>query len=442
MKKFLKWSAWGLGVLLLLALIGIFVGSMFIDKGITTVLSKIDGKVAGLSLENDFTDSSFNGQSGVLYWNYALPSGNPLGVNSLAGAVSYEVTVGLFCVNVDFKKVDGYGNLDRVSQDLGLVPINYSGSATVSVWDLTAEGKLKTDSFEIPLADGKCKVEENTVSFGVNASKNIRTGLKVSGFDCIGRDLYSGRPSYDVRLEDLSVAATPKFEGKSVSVNEVSISLKKFDGNLSSIYLIGFGPDENVRDRSLRESVKVEDMKVKFGFSDKDYSGNRMLRFDGYGNIFFAFPYVKENQIQPYYDLKDLRLTTDLGYVNLEKLHKALKTKSEELPAKVMAAFSDTVAVKLKNFSLTHGGEEIKVSGEASVNLDKKNLKPLNTAVMLNVQAGRNFVESLAQDQYREALQTLLKNGSVRTSGSSYSTHFELRNNAITLNGIPMAGQD
>lgn len=443
MKRFFKWVAWIFGILVLIAVILIAVGSMYIDTGITTALNKIDGKIPGLHFENNFTDSSFNGQSGILYWQYELPANNPLGERSVEGALRYKVSIGLFSVNVEFNKQGGYGNLDRILESFGLNALSYHGNAAVSLLNLAAKGEMKTDPLEIPLADGRCKVGENILSFSVGANKSIKTGFLASGFDCIGRDLYSGRPSYDIRLDSFSISANPQIkDDRKISLNELTFALKKFDGSLSSIYLIGFGPEESVRDRSLRESVKVEDVKIRVGLSGSDLKDRRKVDFAGSGDIYLAFPHVKDNKVLPYYDLKDLRLTTSLGYVDIDRLIKAVKGKDDDLLSKIMVSFSDNVTVKLDNFSVNHGGEEIKASGEASLLLDKKAMKPGNATVVMKFAAGRNFVESLLEDQYKETFDTLLKNGSVRFDGSSYSTLFELRNNGISLNGIPMGGTE
>ncbi len=393
MKRFLKglikWLLILLVLLIVLGFVGIFVAGHVLDSKVPWILGKVSNKVPGLTLENVFTDSSMLSRTGTLYWDYALPKDNPLGVKSLQGATDYKITFGFLKVNAKFDHHPDYGNYDALGKVVGiqLMPA-YHGAAEASLYTMTASGVIKTDSLSAPVPDGKCEIGETSAYVRNRGTSAAVIELAAAGVNCKSPLLYMGKSAYDLTLQDFKLKAEPEFDGGKIEIPELNFTLGNFEAEVSSPYMIGFGPDEEVRDRSLRDGFKLDSLQVTVSLTDADRQNKAVLKSRGSGNLHLGFPRVKQGQGVPYYVLNDIAYDFSFERVSLKDLLKAASAEPDELPKILAGALSKDVKFELKNFSLSHGAEKLSLKGRSSLNFNQKTYKPENIRASVVVCAG------------------------------------------------------
>ncbi|MCR5536309.1 MAG: YdgA family protein [Succinivibrio sp.] len=437
MHKCIKVAGFTLGGLMVLGVAGLFAGSMLIDSAVDKALLKASSKVSGLKLDNKFTSSSPLSREGVLMWNYT-PKHQIMGLDYLEGAVKYRVDLGLFKVSGVFEQETEYGNLASLMTKVGLPLLHYHGDFEASLWKLSLQGKLKTDALQLPVADGSCSLSEQHFSFSTMTFKSFRTSFDSDGITCQSDLLYNGRPAYVLKASGLKVKANPTLVNHKPQLEEVQLQLDTLEGDASSLYLIGFTPEDKVRDPSMREGFKFSNLGFELGLSDKDRMHRQSLNFKGQGDLLFGFPMVKENQQQPWFDMQGTRLDFALHKLDLMSLPKLASADKESLPRLLGAVLSDPLSFKLDTFTFKHAGESMLTEGEGRFSLDQSELKPRNLYLDFKVALGQKLVDTLFEQQYREALQEASQSGAVRFDGRQYSTRFVLKDNQMSLNGQPL----
>lgn len=439
MHKCLKVAVWGLAGFVLLGVGGLFVGSLAIDSAVDKALDRISAKVTGLKLNNKFTSTSPFSREGILMWSYN-PKQQLLGKDYLEGALKYSVRLGLFTVSGEFANQEGYGNFDSLFKQWGGPPLNYHGTFEASLLKMGLQAQLQTEPLSMPVPDGICSLGEQRLSLSTTTFRNFKTALDGGEVSCSSPLLYHGRPAYELKLSGLKVRANPRMVNQKPQLEEVQILVDDLQGSASSLYLIGFAPEDQVRDPSMREGFKFSKLDFKLSLNDQDRLHRSRLDFAGSGDLNFGLPLIKEQQTQPWFDLTDTRLSFTLEKLDWISLPKLASAPKESLPKLLGALLSDPVVLKLENFSFRHQGESMQSNGRGQFSLDPKELKPRNLELDFNFSLGGKLVSALFEQQYQEALEEAIKTGAVRFDGRNYQTRFVLRNNQMSLNGQPLSG--
>ncbi len=103
-----------------------------------------------------------------------------------------------------------------------------------------------------------------------------------------------------------------------------SVSFDELSADASTLYLIGFKPDDNVKDKTLRDSLSVKNFKVDVSFDNEDKNFQKVSS-KGSMDAYFAFPRIREGQTVAFYDLSRLSYESSLDSINLMNLLKTIK---------------------------------------------------------------------------------------------------------------------
>lgn len=200
------------------------------------------------------------------------------------------------------------------------------------------------------------------------------------------------------------------------------------------MYLIGFKPDDNVKDKTLRDSLSVKNFKVDVSFDNEDKNFQKVSS-KGSMDAYFAFPRIREGQTVAFYDLSRLSYESSLDSINLMNLLKTIKHADDPMQSLILN-LSKPVKVNVDNFSFIHNGKETKFQGQSSVSFNSVTKKPENVYLKLFAKSPVDFVDEWVDSQYKVGLEDYLKTGAISSDGSNYSTVLELNGNKITLNGV------
>ena len=438
LKKIGKIALVFLILFLIAGIAGIFIGNSMIDSKMNAVLSKIEHKVSGLKLQNASKKSGLLSRSGILVWEYSSDKLAPLGVKKITGATEYNIGVGLFSVNADFKNMEGEGNLNDILRSFSITPISYEGKASASLLSMSAKFLLKTSEATATLPDGYCSIGENSVSVKSSGFSSADIEIGNAAVKCQGTDTFNGKPSYVLDVENFKIKASPKFSDGNIILNSAGIMLKSLNGEASSLYLIGFSPKDQVKDPTLREALKASDIDMTISLEDKDSQNRYELAGEGRGSIAYAFPYIRAGHEQPFYPFDNIKFEASLERINPMVISKLAKADSKEIPALVLSALSNPLVFKLGRFSFDHQGESFSSSGTFSTNVDKQTMKPVNMKADVKLSGGRRFTQGIMGSDYQEALDDAVMNGSVSFDGKNYSTHAVFAGNKLTMNGVAL----
>ena len=192
-----------------------------------------------------------------------------------------------------------------------------------------------------------------------------------------------------------------------------TIAADELSADASTIYLISFSPDDKVRDPSLRDGFLFTKPVLGFGF-EESRGGFGMLEASLNGSFAFGFPKVRESRMIPMWSFDSLKFKGSVSELNPQALLKASSkapsrdkegTENDAGKAALEAAFaavSSPLKLRLEDFSFSHEGSEVKLSGLAQAQLDRKALKPQSVRAEINAAASREFVRKLAEDGYED----------------------------------------
>lgn len=442
-----------LGVLILLAICSLLLvgqiklATYMYDNKLASVLGKIEKSVPGVKLDYEAKDSSFTERSGRLYYTVPLKKGNSLGVDSLSGAVDLRIIFGPLRVSGAVESVLGVGNLEEVLDKYNVAPIKFRGAFKVTAVTPKIEGSLKTDSFLIPNETGLCKLGQNALSFYATSAENVDIEFKSAGAVCEGALRYNDKPNYRLDLEGVSVKFLPRIVNKKPHFDSLTINLNNLDFKFSTLYAIGFSPDDHVKDPSLQDAISFTNVSTTVSLSPPDEDGMARLTFDNTGNYAFALPYIKDNVVQPYYRFDDFKLAGKLDRISIpiiyESAKNVMKNASErfdtnEVFHEVMRGFTDTIGITIDRFGYTHEGESFLLSGHTNVGFDMNATKPKLAKFDSDykITADRGIVESMAGEEYKKALQSAVSAGQISFDGTKYSTDFRLQGKQVYLNNM------
>ena len=448
-----------IGVLILLAICSILlvgqikVATYLFDHKLNSALDRVERKIPGVQLTYEPTDSSFTKRSGRLYYELPLKAGNALGVNSVSGAVDLEVLFGPLKVSGALHSVPEVGNLSAIFSKFKVDPIAFNGAFKATAVTPKLEGTLKSDSFMLPLEQGLCKFCQNALSFTATSPEDVDIALNSAGVVCEGALRYNNKPNYRLDLLGLNVKFLPRIVDRKPHFESLVVNLQNLDFKFSTIYAIGFGPNEEVRDPSLQEAISFNDISFALTLGEPDADGMYKMFFDNSGNYAFAFPYIQYNVEQPFYRFDNFKLKGELDRVSIPRLYDAaraiLQNASETFDTKkafgeLMKGFTDTITIVLDEFGYSHEGKNFSISGKSEIAFDQSGARPrlskLDSEYM--IKADKLLVDELAAANYSEALQEAVAAGQITLSGNEYQTTLRLQGKDLTLNNIAVKTSD
>ena len=431
MRKPVKILAFILVFLLSVLLALTFCASYIFDSKFNDALRLVNSRQSYARIVYTPVSSSLLSKKGKV--SVTVPE-SPVGELRATFAVDINFSVSSFTVR--FHKENYDGNIDELLSSIGLPVIDMTGEVNFYPWQLKGDANLRTSAFDLNLEDGRCRIGDSVVAVSGRSLSSIDTVLKFSGINCRGRDIYSGREAYTFVFQNLKTIAKPKFylSSKKISFDSFSVSFDELSADASTLYLIGFKPDDNVKDKTLRDSLSVKNFKVDVSFDNEDKNFQKVSS-KGSMDAYFAFPRIREGQTVAFYDLSRLSYEISLDSINLMNLLKTIKHADDPMQSLILN-LSKPVKVNLDNFSFIHNGKETKFQGQSSVSFNSVTKKPENVYLKLFAKSPVDFVDEWVDSQYKVGLEDYLKTGAISSDGSNYSTVLELNANKITLNGV------
>lgn len=417
--------------LLCILTVSVFAAGYIFDSKFDDALRLVNERQPYARMEYRPVSSSLLSKKGMI--NVSVPE-TPFG--QIRATFSVDINFSVSSFTVRFHKENYEGNIDELLSSIGLPPVDMSGEVNFYPWKLKGDATLKTSGFDLNLEDGRCRIGDSTASVSGRSLNSINALISFSGIKCRGSDIYSGRESYSLVFQNLKTSAKPKFDlsAKKLSLDSFKIAFDELSADASTLYLIGFKPDDNVKDKTLRDSFSVKNFNVKVSFDNRK-NGFQNINSKGAMDAYFAFPRIREGETVPFYDLSKLSFDTSLDSINLVNFIKTLKHSGDPVQTLVMN-LSEPVKVNLGNFSFSHQGKETRFQGQGSFSFDSMDKKTKDIYLKLFAKSPVDFVDEWVDSQYKVGLENYIRTGAVSSDGSYYSTILELNGKKITLNGV------
>lgn len=448
-----------IGVLILVAigailvLAQVLVSPFIFDSKIDSVLTRIERQVPGVKLSYQETDSSLTSRTGRIFYEIPLRQGNALGVATLNGAADFVIEFAPLKVSGKIKSVPGFGNLDEAFGKYKSEPYGFTGNFKATALLPKFEATLNSDEFMLPMEQGMCKFGKNALSFSANSTEDFDLGFDSTGVICEGALRYNDKPNYRLDLLGLNVKFLPRIVDRKPHFESLIVSLKNLDFKFSTIYAIGFGPNEQVRDPSLQEAISFSDLTFGITLGEPDADGMYKMFFDNSGNYAFAFPYIKDNVEQPFYRFDNFKLKGELDRISVPRLYDATRNilqnasssfDSKKAFSELMHGFTDTITVVIEEFGYSRNDKKFSISGQSEVAFDQSGARPRLSKLdsEYQISADKVLVDELAAANYSEALQEAVASGQITLDGSTYKTTLRLQGTELTLNNIALRASD
>lgn len=449
LKKILFWSIVILAVCSLLLVAQIKVATYLYDSKLDSVLDKIERKVPGLSLQYTPGEDSFTARQGRLFYQLPLKKGNNLGVDAISGAVDVHLLFGPLRISGAMSSVAGVGNLEHILAQYNVEPIAFTGAFKATAVSPKLEGSVKTDSFLMPTATGICKLGQNALSFHATSTEDVDIAFSSAGVVCEGAERYNDKPNYRLDLLGLDVKFLPRIIDKKPHFESLIVNLKQLDFKFSTLYAIGFSPDDEVRDPSLQDAISFSNISSMITLSQPDSEGMAKLSFDNSGNYGFAFPYIRYDVVQPFYSLDNFKLSGSLERISIPNLYNAskniLKGAGEEFETnkvfkEILKGFTDTIAITIDNFGYSHKNQSFVINGKTYLAFDEHSPKPKISRFdsEYKVEADKVLVEEIAGEDYSKPLMAALSSGQITEKNGKYSSLIKLEGKQVSMNNIPV----
>lgn len=436
--RIFKYAAIAAAVVLSLAAGGIFAAGRVIDSKSDAILARIESRVPGLQLKNRFTSSSLLSRSGRLFYNYEKKGSKILGQPYVRGAVDYQVRVSLDGVDGTFSKAQDYGNLEDFTRPLQLSPINFTGKFRLNPYTLSLNAQVRLDPLSMSVPDGSCSLTESFLDLSAGTAAILESTFSSAALNCTSPIRYNNLPAYTAQLSGLRVSAAPSLK-KLSDFSEVRIAFSKLILDGSTLYLIGFHPDQQVKDPSLRESFSITDADYVLSFMDRDSQGFGVLRAAGSGSYCMGNS-VRENTPQEIFDLSHTSIDISVGKINPHKLKDLLAKGGSSLSLEsLLEVVSKNVTMDIKKLYLEHASGKFDMSGSARTTMGEKGPEKINAG--FNLTADEALIRSLLEEQYQHLLADAVEKGAVTFSSGTYKTRLEVKDGGgITFNGIRLQG--
>lgn len=435
-----------LAICSLLLVAQIKVATYLYDSKLNSALSKVEARVPGLKLDYQSQEETFTQRKGRLLFTLPLKPGNKLQEQYVSGAIDIGILFGPLRVSGAFDSVPEIGNISAILQKFNVDPLTLHGAFSARAITPKLEGTLKTDSFLLPTSTGLCKFGQNSLNFSATSAENVDLQLKSAGVICEGAQRYNDKPNYRLDLLGVNVNFLPRIVNKRIHFDSLEVDLSQLDFKFSTIYALGFEPNEEVRDPSLQEAISFNNISTLVTMSAPDENGMAKLTFDNSGNYGFAFPYIANNVEQPFYRLDNFRLAGSVDRLSFHALIEAFRTimasAGEQFDSKaamqtIMQGFSDEIKLEIENFGYEHEGLGFNLSGDTVFALDTSGRRPKLSKFVSNydIKADKALVQEIAGENYKESLNMALSNGLISTDGNQYATVFAINGKDAFMNG-------
>ncbi len=427
-------------IALVIGVAGIYIAGNIFDSRFESAISKINQKFPQAKLEASVDYKDFTQRKGKIFISFDLPDNN-LDVKELKTACDYELKLGLFRASFELKKSPNIGNFDNVLAKLNLKPINYQGKAEASLFSLAAQGAFKIDAFNLPLNDSLCQIGESSVYLKLLSQNSAAAELAFGGLACKSSIKYNQEEAYKLILKGLVLKSKPEYAQGSLKIDNFSLALKELQAEASTLYLIGFSPEEQVNDPSVREGISLSDVSLNMSLDEADAAKRQALSLDCFANLAFAFPVVRDNQRQELYRMDSLHFDVNFSRADFTGLFKRLLKGKTTIP-EFLSYISASPEFKLNSFGYTHKNESLKGSGEIKAKISSSKLESDSLYARFEGEAGKQIVSEFIKDDYEQALKMQVARKAVDFDGEKYHTVIELKQGNFTLNGMPAVSGD
>lgn len=436
LKKIVKGLLIVSAILLVLLVVAIVTISVLFDRYVDRAITKFNQKQSNLVVSYEPVQTSILNKSALIKI-HVIP-------NDLK--VSFESKLDFYppFIKLTFTKVNGSGNLDSKLASLNLPPINIDGNLKVNPFTLSVNGALNTSKFDYILEDGVCAIGNSAVTFKTHDLSKIKLALNLGDSKCLSSKMYGGHSAFNLLLQDFKVdtVANLKLGSKSFSLDEVTLSFKKFEGLVSTLYAIGFSPDDNVKDKSLADKVLVDNFKLNFKLLPQGKYQD--LAFKGNFNLKFAMPYIKDNVTLDYFDLSKVNYDFTFSGINVTKALKLAKQKDLDFE-KLTEVFPKKLSAEVKNFSFSHDNKDASCNLTSSLLLKGQKFDLDSLKINANLKADTSLVNLYLSEQYSEALNKYLDLGMLKKVGNNYQANLKVINKQVYLGGqnlLDVASED
>ncbi len=216
-------------------------------------------------------------------------------------------------------------------------------------------------------------------------------------------------------------------------MDATNIDIKKLLLDSSTLYLIGFEPEDKVKDKSIRDRIDLSNVSLKTKLLNKS-SGNYSIFIDLNNSLSFAFPYMKENKVVNGYDFNDMHTSFEFGQFNLKKLEQILKFGEYiELPA----AFSNPIEMNVKDYSFSLNGAKARTSGLMKV-LFKNDISVKDVYLDFYLESEKKLIDEYLAKEYLSSFNIMLNNSLISRNNDFYKTHFVFKDKKVTFNDREM----
>ena len=410
---------------------------LFLDAKSDALIRKLESKIPGLEIRNVPADNGFISKKGRLYINYKGMKGIASDQEGIFFAVDYENYLGFLGVSGRFSYVPGFGNVSSIVQpylkELPQIKGNYSASVFEGGASLTAA----TKETELPLDDGKCRISPLKLAVSANASLKADIRASLVSMNCEGDLLYAGRDAYSFSLQDLNLRINPEISGSAELVGAlIELGAKKISGEASTIYMIGFKPEDEVRDPSLRDAFIFKEPLLSLKI---EATGKKRL-YDIYsaaqGSYSLGMPYVRDNTEQRMQSIDDLSMQASLKSADLYGLVKLISKGDLKALKNADGIFSDPLRFDLKKLDFKKDGGAFSMRGKASAGVAFG--KIVDPSAEFTGTAGKNMIDRFCENGYENSLHSLLDKGYITQSADQYSLDLKYSDNGLYLNNRPV----
>lgn len=438
-----------LAIISLLLVAQIKIATYLFDSKLDGTLDKIERRVPGLKLQYTPGDNSFTKRQGRLFYELPLKKGNNLGVDAISGAVDLRLLFGPLRLSGAVDSVTGVGNLESILAQYNVEPISFTGAFNATAVTPKLEGSVKTDSFLIPTSTGICKLGQNALSFYATSTEDVDIAFSSAGVVCEGAMRYNDKPNYRLDLLGLDISFLPRIINKKPHFESLVINLNQLDFKFSTLYAIGFEPDDEVRDPSLQDAISFSNISTTVTLSEPDSEGMAKLSFDNSGNYGFAFPYIRYDIEQPFYRLDNFKFAGSLERISIPRLYHASKSilkgadekfETNKVFKELLKGFTDTIELTIDNFGYTHKERSFNVQGKTYLAFDEHSVKPKISRFdsEYKIVADQDMVNEMAGEDYSKPLMEAIDAGQITKQGNQYHTVVKLAGKQAYMNNIPL----
>ena len=449
LKKLLYWTLILLAVCSLLLVAQIKIATYIFDAKIYYALAKVERKIPGLKLQYESTGESFTERKGRLHFTLPLKKGNTLGVSAITGAVDTTLLFGPLRLSGGIDSVPGSGNIDDILAKFNIDPISFTGAFKVTAITPSIRATIKTDSFLIPTSTGICKFGQNAFNFSATSTEDVDVALRSAGVVCEGAERYNNSPNYRLDLLGVELSLLPRIIDKKPHFESLIVNFEKLDFKFSTLYAIGFTPEDEVRDPSLQDGISFNNVSTMITLTQPDAEGMSKLSFDNSGNYGFAFPLIRYGVEQPYYELNDFKFAGSLERISIPKLYDASKAivkgadekfDTSKVFKEVMKGFTDVIGITIEQFGYTHNNQSFSVQGRTDLSFDEHSVKPKLARFDSDykITADKSLVREVAGTDYQKPLDQAIWSGQISDDGERYTTALKLHGTSLSLNDIPV----